>query len=247
MTLSLAPTESDSFTALRSFLLAILPDGIEVVQAQDNRVPEPMPSDFVLMTPTRRDRIETNVDTFTDRAFIGSIAGNQMTITAVKIGKLSPGNQVTGAGVLPSTKVLSGPSDGGLGVYTVTPGAQTVASTILQAGGGQYMQPTKLTIQLDVHGPNSADNAQIISTMFRDDYAVSFFEELGPDPVPLYADDPKQLMFSNAEQQIENRWVIEAFLQTNQIVTAPQQFADNVEIGLIEVDTTYPAVPPPEE
>lgn len=238
MTISVAPTQSDSLTALRAFLLAILPTGVEVVLGQVNRVPEVTVADFVVMTPTHRERIETNVDSFVDRAFVGSIAGDQMTITAVKRGALAPGNQISGAGVAAGTRVVTG--SGGIGVYTVAPGAQTVPSTILQAGAGEYMQPTKLCIQLDVHGPASADNAQIISTMFRDDYAVSFFEDLGPDPVPLYADDPKQLPFLNGEQQIEDRWVIEAFLQTNQVVTAPQQFADHVELGVINVDATYP-------
>lgn len=102
-----------------------------------------------------------------------------------------------------------------------------------------YMQPTHFTIQLDVHGPFSMDNAQIISTLFRDQYAVDAFATANQgDIVPLYADDPRQVPFMNAEDQYENRWIIEANIQVNQLVSSvPQQSANTLQVGLIDTDT----------
>ena len=103
-------------------------------------------------------------------------------------------------------------------------------------------QSTQLTVALGIHGPNSADNAQIISTVFRDDTAVLAFKALGLAIAPLYAGEPGQAAFLNAAQQDEWRWMIEIVLQVNPIVTVSQQFADEVEIGLINVDARFPPV-----
>ncbi len=109
-------------------------------------------------------------------------------------------------------------------------------------GSNSYMQPSKVTVQLDVHGPNSADNAQIISTMFRDQYAFDAFAASGiPGVAPLLADDPRQIPFQNAEDQYEDRWVVEAQIQANQIVSSiPQQTFDVIAVDLINVDAAYP-------
>ncbi|TIU88226.1 MAG: hypothetical protein E5W06_02920, partial [Mesorhizobium sp.] len=62
------PSQSGIQTVLRGFLLQYLPAGVEVISAQDNRVPEPA-GDFVTMTVSRRGRLSTNVDTYQDCAF----------------------------------------------------------------------------------------------------------------------------------------------------------------------------------
>lgn len=217
-----------------------------IVQGQDNRVAEPLEDDFVVFWPLGRDRIETNVDSFSDEAWLASISAGVMTVTKMLAGKVISGakpsaNAALAAGTTVGTQISGTP--GGLGTYNVSP-AQTVApGTIFQAGGGIYLQPTKFRLQIDVHGPNSADNAQIISTMMRDDYGVMFFNSLpgtGGLVVPLYADDPRQTPFSNDQQQVEDRWTIDAALQVNAAVLLPQQFAGNVAVGLINVDATYP-------
>jgi hypothetical protein len=110
------------------------------------------------------------------------------------------------------------------------------------ASGGQiFLQPTRITVQLDVHGPNSAENAQTISTLFRDDFAVQAFKASGFDVTPLYSADPRQLPFENENQQTENRWVVDAVMQSNQTIRAPQQFADELDVDVIDVDAQYPA------
>lgn len=50
-------TDEAALTALRAFLLSVLPAGVEVVQGQDNRVPEPRGPDHVVMTPSRREQL----------------------------------------------------------------------------------------------------------------------------------------------------------------------------------------------
>lgn len=63
-----APAENAFFVAIRAWLLSVLPDGVEVFQAQENRVPEPVGPDFVMMTMRSRSRQATNVETWDPQA-----------------------------------------------------------------------------------------------------------------------------------------------------------------------------------
>ncbi|NTF54926.1 hypothetical protein G6L12_08465 [Agrobacterium rhizogenes] len=215
--------------------------GVECVQAQDNRVPEPTVPDFVTMTPFMQTRLETNVDTYEDVSFTAGISGQTMTVSAVAFGTIAVGQIVFGIGVAALTKVVAlGTGTGGAGTYTVTP-SQTVPSRKMASGGQIFLQPTRVTVQLDVHGPNSSENAQTISTLFRDDFAVQAFKASGFDVTPLYVSDPRQLPFENENQQTENRWMVDAVMQANQTIRAPQQFADELDVDVIDVDAEYPA------
>jgi len=237
----LAPVQDDAFKALRAYLLSFLPSGVEVIQAQVNRVPEPKGPDFVTMNAIRRERLETNVDDYDDASFTAVIAGTAMTVSAVVLGKLVAGAALFGANLAAGSAIVSQTSGtpGGVGVYVVAP-SQAVASQAMAAGLALLSQPTKVVVQLDVHGPNSGDNAQAISTALRDDYAVFFFERNGYSAAPLYSEDPRQIPFINAEKQYEDRWVIEASLQVNPTLSLPQQFADQAVITTINVEETYP-------
>lgn len=282
--MNLAPTQSTINTVLRSFLLELLPAGTEVFLGQVNRVPEPSAQDFVVFTPLRRDRIETNVDELSGIVFIGSISGTILTVSKMitpspfgigiwfeigvtPIGYYGPvikvGLPVQGPGINDATTITSLITGaGGVGTYGVAP-SQTVASEYMFSGVGTFLQPTQVTYQIDVHGPNSADNAQVISTMMRDDYAVQRFAvitdaalgigigfTIGVSPIgegqqgqsiyPLYADDPKQIPFQNAEQQYEDRWTIELLIQANHTVSLPQPFSFGIDVGVISVDEAYP-------
>jgi len=216
-----------------------------VVAGQDNRVPEPHPSNFVVMTTTRRSRLGTNVDSYADCVFTASIAGNIMTAGTPSYGNITLGNTLFGVNVPAGMTVvaqLSG-SVGGSGTYQLS-GTATL-SGIYATGVMNVLQSTEVTVQLDVHSnlmTTASDMAQRISTLFRDEYAVHFFKASGFDVAPLYADEPKQMPFWNDQSQIETRWIIEAVMQANQIVmNIPQQFADKVVIDpLIPVDVFYP-------
>jgi hypothetical protein len=108
------------------------------------------------------------------------------------------------------------------------------------------LQPTRLTVQLDFHGPSAGDNAQIFTTLFRSDFAVNFFAQdtalpgAPVDVTPLDHSDPRQVPFINGEDQYEERWSVDAVMQVNPIVTTIIQSATAIAVGIIEVDATYP-------
>jgi hypothetical protein len=240
-----APTQDDALTQLRSFLLTILPAGMEVIAAQVNRVPEPAAADFVLMTPVARMRLSTNLDGYVDTVFTAGIVNATMTVSDLGAGSIKLGRQIFGVGVSQSPPTLviaqvSGPT-GGAGVYTVTNNGQTVASEKMATGDSSFLQAVDFIVQLDVHGPNSAENAQVISTLFRDLYATIWFAANGDGNVtPLYADDPKQIPYIQDQQQFEDRWIVEAHMQVNATILLGQQFADALAVQLISVDANYP-------
>lgn len=233
----LSGTEDEALAALRSFLLSCVSAGVEVIVGQQNRVPEPKGAEFVVMTPMFRERLAANTDHYVDSLFTGSIDGSTLTISGVDYGTLFLNNTIFGVGIADGTKITAfGTGSGGVGTYTVAP-AQTVTSRKIAGGVLSAAQHVKMTVQLDIHGEFAADNAHIISTLFRDDYAVQLFIDSGYDVAPLYMSEPKQAPYLNGEQQIENRWTTDAVLQVNPIVKAPLQFADQLNVGLFDVDT----------
>lgn len=245
---SIAPSQTSPLTVLRAFLIDILPVGTGVIQGQGNRVPEPKAVDFVVMTPIRRDRIETNIDTYRDINLAGAITGNVLTVTSINGGTLTIGARLSGVGMLAGTRITgfltgygvvgtyfvnlaqSWPVSSAIGSFVIGISAiGGVAGYPISVGASDFMQPTKFTVQLDVHGPNSGDNAQIISTLFRDAYAVDF---MAPSVSPLYADDPRQAPFINDQDQYEYRWIVEAVMQIDPVVTVSGvEFADTVTLS----------------
>lgn len=241
MSVALSLTEVQTLTALRTFLLSVMPSGMEIVRGQDNRVPEPSGSDFITMTPILRERLEWNTDSYADTAFTGSIDGTTLTVTTMSLGAIQVGNALLGNNIAANTTITGFETGtGGVGTYTISQ-SQTVASQVMAAGTRSVLQPVKITVQLDVHGPSSADNAQIITTLFRDEFGVQAFQASGFDVSPLYADEAHQMPFVNGEQQVEERWVVDLVMQCNPVLTVPQQFADELESELIDVLVQYPA------
>lgn len=233
-------SENAIFSTLRTFLLGVLgdaipvltPDQVPVDQTQLNYITERSTDNFVVMTPTLRTRLSTNKDTFSDVAFIGSINGTTLTVTQVQQGVLAVGIPVLGSGALVGTRVsglLTG--TGGVGTYTVN---QTQQAGAQQLAGGvvSVEQSTRMTVQLDVHGSKSADYAQIISTLLRSEYAVEQFDSYGFGVVPLYASDPRQMPFMNAQQGFESRWTVDAEMQVRPSVAVPQQAAAELHADL---------------
>ena len=106
-------------------------------------------------------------------------------------------------------------------VYTPPPG------TTLVAGSETVTQAFEVSFQLDFHSAtvgDGSDAAVMVSTLFRDDIAYQAFAASNLPITPLYADDPKQVPFVNAEQQYETRWVLDAVLQVNAGVVWSTQF-----------------------
>lgn len=240
--LTISPTEDQVFSALQAFLASILPAGTETDQTQINRVAEPVDRDYVLMTPGRMIRLGTNTVSPQDVAFTASVSGIVMTVSAMIVGTIVLGatllgDDLTGAPTIDSQ--VSG-TTGGVGVYHLSSDQGTLTSQTLASGVNLTIQEVEFSIQLDVHGPSSADNSQLISTLLRDTYATEFF--FGTAASPLYTEDPRQAPFVNEQNQYENRWVVEVKLQVDQTVGVPQQFADTVAVVLVSVDAPpYPS------
>jgi hypothetical protein len=106
--------------------------------------------------------------------------------------------------------------------------------------GSLNKRSTQLSVQIDCYGVSAMDNANMLSMMLRSDYACQKFAESGLDMQPLYANDAHQMPFVTGEEQYMERWVFDAVLQFNPVVTVPQDFADSLEVGLIDVDVVYP-------
>lgn len=248
MTIVVSVAQAQVFQVLGEFLQSILPATVAVVRGEVNRVPEPQGTDFVVMWPSVREPLSKTVDTYSDIAFIGYIsngiggAGTTLTVTQMLAGTLSVNLLLGANGILANTQITAEQSGtGGLGTYTVN-NPQLLNSTTLQAGSKNILQPVNVTLQVDVHGPNSADNAQIISTLFQDDYGVQAFIGFnsGLDTiVPLYTDAPRQTAFMDAELQSEERWSIQMSMQVSPVVKVPEQFAGVVNVAATSTDAAY--------
>lgn len=183
-TTSVDITDSIVFTVFGNVISSLVPSTVGVVRAQQNRVPPPNSSDFILMTPTHRDLLE---------------------IPVVSWDHTNPN---------PTTINLS--------------------------------SHVKLTIQLDIFGPNSADNAIIIATIFRSGQGYDLFAQATPAVLagaviePLYTEQPRQIPFETAAQQYTDRWIVEALIQANINVTLSQDYADALYVGIVNVDAVYP-------
>lgn len=237
MSTTISITETQIFTALRTVLLTFGFSGSpEIVRGQVNRVPSPLCPDYIVMWPLGRPRIGTNFDTYNDCQIVGSITDNALNVTSVT-GTVSPGTFVYSES-LPGPILIINQTDGpigGVGYYQVQ-NSPNIISQLLYVGSGALNQPTEMTIQCDVHGPCSGDNAQKLSTLFRDYYAISQFQLLPYDITPLYSEEPHQIPFINDQDQYEERWVVDLKLQINATTTVTQQFADVLVIKTIEAD-----------
>ncbi len=173
---TLSLTEAQVLEALRSFLLAVVRPGTEIIKGQNNRVPEPVGDDFVVMTPLLQPRLGTNETSYFDDVLTGSIAGSTLTVTAITqadIGLAS--GMLLLDGMWPTMNVAIGTviveqltgDPGGIGTYSVAP-SQAVASETMYAGSRNDLVQTEMTVQLDVHGPLSTDNTRVTSRDSRD-------------------------------------------------------------------------------
>jgi hypothetical protein len=239
---TLSILEAQVFQALGDFITQILPSGVQVSRGQLNRVAEPAPVDFVLMTQIGQERLATNYEVDYDNIFAASITGSIMTVTDLiqTEGPLQDGMLLidgTVGEIVPNTTIvnqLSG-SLGGTGVYTVAP-PQSLASETLYAGQQSHEVPTIFDIQCDVHGPASSNNSLIVTSLFWSEVAVDSFAALGLSMAPLYCTDPHEAPFRNDQQQIEYRWSFDARIQINPVTSVPIQFADELTPTVVEAD-----------
>jgi hypothetical protein len=240
---TLSLTQSQALAALRTVLLAAFPSGFEIVQGKDNLVSEPLGPNFCIFWPITRSRISTNIDAYADTSFTASASGGALTVSSMILGSINVSAVPTlfGPTVLAGTAIVAqtNGTPGGAGTYTLSK-SQTIASQELAAGIVGIMQPTQLSVQCDFHGPMSGDYVEITSTIMRSLYGADLFAATGYDVTPLYAGDPRQNPWSNAESQIEKVWSCDVALQINQITLAPQQFAQTATVTIDPPCDTLP-------
>ena len=231
------PNQTSIQTALRSFLLTILPPGVDVIEALDNRVPEPIDTDFVVISPTIRKRLGTNITVWGDTVIQGSISGSALTASSVSGAAIIVPSTLWGVNLpVNGVQITARNLDG---TYAVSGGPFSIPSQQFAAGNVAITQPTAVTMQCDVHSEDlsdASDMAQVIATAMRDDLSVSYFLNLGMRVTPLYAEDPRLVPFINAEQQWETRWVVDVVLQANQTISAPMQFFPSASVTIVIAD-----------
>lgn len=240
-------TEAMIRATLRSALLLICPTGTDIIRAQVNRVPEPKQQDFIVITSLWRRRLATNYDVTEDviAAATVDIAGN-MNVTTVQ-GVLLLGAAVIWPGIVPGTVItgqLTG-LPGAAGLYSVSPApGAAIGPGPVYAGLLHASASTEVVFQLDIHGPQSPESAQMIATLLRDEWATDYFKTAFPERTvqPLYVDDPRQTAFVDAEAQYEDRWTVDVHLQANPTISVLQQFAATVQVGLVPVDEFFDVV-----
>ncbi|HDL6968283.1 TPA: hypothetical protein PXM11_003754 [Yersinia enterocolitica] len=128
-----------------------------------------------------------------------------------------------------------------LGITRLSTNRKTYHDTGNPVGGtSSDISSAKWRCQLDFYGDSAHDNANIISTMMRSDYACEKLKASGIEMQPLYADEPHNTTMINGEQQYESRWTMDAHFQFNPVITTPMEFADELNIGLVEIDAKYP-------
>lgn len=96
----------------------------------------------------------------------------------------------------------------------------TTANTIIEGRHSTY------AYQVDAFGPNAPDVANLLSLVWRSEWATDYVNTAGLHFQVLYADEPKQLNIANSENMYEQRFMSMLYLQVNQTVTLPQAFAN---------------------
>ncbi len=245
MSATLNYSETQIFAALRAALSGfgmVQSDGqsaIPIVKGQVNRAPEPNGQDFLVFWPLSRERLAMNIDSWIDASFTGSIATNVLTVTQISSGNLAPNQTLYGVGVTAGCQILtqlSGPV-GGIGTYSVSSTSDR-SSQLFYNGTKTLLQKIAMTVQCDIHGPTSGDNAQRLSTIWRDQSGIDAF--VGTPLVPLYCSDPSQVPFDNGEQQYEERYIVDLTFEADLDITLTQQFADQLYANLTSVDAAFP-------
>lgn len=100
------------------------------------------------------------------------------------------------------------------------------------------IRPSQFTIQVDCYGASAGDRATAITTLFRDAYGC---DALAPSGIqPLYASDARQMPMVDGESQYVTRYTFDAVMQFNPVLTVSQQSANELQVGIKEVDRAFP-------
>lgn len=105
------------------------------------------------------------------------------------------------------------------------------------AGTRTVKTPKRVGLQIECFGENAWRWVEILQNLWRDDYAV---QTLAPVCTPLYASTARYLPVQTAEARYVPRYLFEAYCEYDPTVTVTQEFAEALNVDLVEVDATYP-------
>lgn len=94
--------------------------------------------------------------------------------------------------------------------------------------------PTRGEYNVNFYGPASADDAQTFAMLFRDMYGCDFFRSYAVQP--QWADNARQMPLIDDAKQYQQRYLVQAHLQFNPTVSTTQQFADTLDLSILEAD-----------
>jgi len=94
----------------------------------------------------------------------------------------------------------------------------------------------RIDIQVDFYGESAGDYCRSVETAFRTMWG---FDAFPAGIKPLYTSDGIQSPLISGEQQYVSRWTLTVSMQYNPIVSAPQQFADELAATTIAADVLY--------
>ena len=91
----------------------------------------------------------------------------------------------------------------------------------------------RIDVQLDVYGTGgwAGTWAGWIVSLWRDEFACAIMQ----NSQPLYADEARMVPLIDSEAQYEERWSITLTAQYNPVITPPQEFADGLSLGLVNL------------
>ncbi|EOB5436650.1 hypothetical protein ACJQ6S_000541 [Yersinia enterocolitica] len=99
-----------------------------------------------------------------------------------------------------------------------------------------YTEVRQLDIQVDIYGPNAADRAVKLETVFTSDYAYQKIKDIDSRLAPLYSSDAFNSAMINGENQYQDRWTLTLTVQPHITVSFPQDYFDKAEITTQQVD-----------
>ncbi|CND00628.1 phage neck terminator protein [Yersinia enterocolitica] len=99
-----------------------------------------------------------------------------------------------------------------------------------------YTEVRQLDIQVDIYGPNAADRAVMLETVFTSDYAYQKIKDIDSRLAPLYSSDAFNSAMINGENQYQDRWTLTLTVQPHITVSFPQDYFDKAEITTQQVD-----------
>lgn len=92
-------------------------------------------------------------------------------------------------------------------------------------------------VQLDCYGEGAGDMANIISTVFRSEWACESFSDTGYMVRPVYSTDPRQTYYIDGESQYGERWTIDVTMLFEDGIGVDMYFFDSASVTLTPTDT----------